>query len=218
MSIVNRTAFTLVELMVASVIGLLVAVTAVAALRSVTAGRDRVDDNIAAAAALRFAADTIGNDLANLYRDDSQNTTFIGDIAPGDASTGILNINTVNRIKARPQQPEADVYEVEYFLQTNDDQSALMRRLQPYRTDDDNPGGILTVLAENIVAFDLLYYDGQEWLSSWPQDAGSLPQLIEINLAAKMPRQKNPIRQSLLVNLPRWPQNSKTKSASDATP
>ena len=90
----NLKGFTLIEIMVASIIAAFIALTAVAALRTVTAGRDKINQNIDAAAEIRYVAALLRKDLANLYRDRNfQNTKFIGlsentDYGPSTKITG----------------------------------------------------------------------------------------------------------------------------------
>ena len=60
-------------------------------------------------------------------------------------------------------------------------------------------------LSQNIIAFDVRFYDGQDWLSEWSEVRTGLPQMVEVNLAAQLGHEKNILRQSFLVNFPRWP-------------
>lgn len=177
------------EVLVASVIGAFVALVAVGTLKAISAGAEIVDSHIDTAAELRFASKTIAGDLMNLYRDkDIKNTKFVGTAqeAAGRIVSG-LTFYTVGRIKARAGQPEGDVYEVEYYLATDQEKSALMRRLwpNPDKEEATQPGGILTAIAENIDTFEARFFDGIQWLSEWPEQPESVPQLVEITIAAR---------------------------------
>ncbi|MFC1783169.1 type II secretion system protein J, partial [Planctomycetota bacterium] len=114
----RRRGFTLLEILVASIVGAFVAVTATTALRSTMSSRQKIADYTAAAAQLRFAAEMIRKDMINFYRDpDLNNVKLIAyaDFSEYGAADDII-FHTANRIKARPQYPEGDVYEVEYGL------------------------------------------------------------------------------------------------------
>src|SRR4030043_140524 len=164
----KRTGFTLVEVLGASTIGVFIAMVAVGALRTIIASGEMVDSNINAAAEVRFAANMIARDLQNLYNDGNiQNTKFIGTVEPleGDNYTSYLIFYTIGRTKARIDQPEGDLYEVEYYLMQEGENSSLMRRLWPNPSEELVPGGILTVIAENIATFEVQYFDGEEWTS-----------------------------------------------------
>ncbi|OHB59144.1 MAG: hypothetical protein A2173_10800 [Planctomycetes bacterium RBG_13_44_8b] len=202
----KKTGFTLVEVLVASTIGAFIALVAVGALRAVTASAELVENNISVSAELRFALNTISQDLMNLYRDPNYaNTRFIG--LAEEAEDGYISsliFYTVSRIKARSSQPEGDVYEVEYNLVREADKSVLMRRCWPYPDKEETePHGILTVLAEDISMLQVRYYDGEDWTYEWPEEMEVLPQLIEVSLAAKQPGRTRPIVESFMMNFTR---------------
>lgn len=202
----RRTAFTLVEVLVASTIGVFIALVAVGALRTITVSSDVVDRNIGAAAELRFAANMIARDLVNIYRDDEiDNTRFIGMVqeVSNDISSSYLVFYTVGRTKARVGQPEGDVYEVEYSLAAGDECSVLMRRLWPNPNKELEPGGVLTVIAEDIEAFFVQYYDGEEWAEEWPEEMQSLPHLVEVTIIARQSGTDDSLSQSMIVPLTR---------------
>jgi general secretion pathway protein J len=194
-----------VEVLVASTIGAFVALVAVGTLRAVTASTEIVDKGVAAAAEVRFASNTISRDLVNLYRDNSKaNTKLIGTVVQsGQSNISYLILYTVSRVKARIDQPEGDVYEVEYYLLQDEDKSRLMRRFWPNPNQEDEPGGILTVIAEDIEVFEVRYYDGEEWSNEWPEDMQTLPQLIEVNIVAGQAGRGRPIMESFIVNFAR---------------
>jgi general secretion pathway protein J len=196
----------LVEVLVASTIGVFIALVAVGALRTVTASSEVLDRHIGAAAEVRFAANMIARDLANFYRDDqTDNMRFIGTVEElsADRSTSHLIFYTVNRTKARVEQPEGDVYEVEYFLTEDEDRSLLMRRLWPYPNKEVEPGGVLTVIAEDIDGFEVQYFDGEEWSTEWPEEMGSLPGLVAITIVAKQSGRGQPATESLVIPMTR---------------
>ena len=73
----SHKAFTLIEMLVASVIGAFIAIVAVSSLKAVTSARETVDDGIAVSDELRFATDMIRKDLCNIYRDtDTESLKF----------------------------------------------------------------------------------------------------------------------------------------------
>jgi type II secretion system protein J len=192
--------------------GAFIALVAVSALRTITTSAKILDTNLETAGEVRFASKMIQTDLVNLYRDKNRENTRLIGIAgeSGDeASSSYVVLYTVGRAKARAAQPEGDVYEVEYFLQRNreaeDEQeqaSVLMRRVWPYPDKQQvEPGGILTVIAQNIDVFEVRYFDGQEWAREWPEEMESLPQLVEINIVARPPGRSDMVIESTTVNL-----------------
>lgn len=204
--------FTLLEVLVATVIGAFVAATAVGTLRAVTASREKIASHIAAMSEIRFAGNLLRRDLNCIYRDKKAANVKLTGMPTGaeEEMTSVLTFLTVSRAQARPSYPEGDVCEVEYFLRQEDDQSALMRRLDPYPYKREEKGGIVYIVAENIIAFGVRFFDAEnnEWQTEWPEDALSLPQMVRVTLAARMPEQKNVVTDSFIISFPRWPQKN----------
>jgi type II secretion system protein J len=201
----NTRGFTLIEVMIASTIGAFISLVAVATLKSVIVSNEMVDQNIESSSEIRFAANMIQKDLVNFYNTpDINNTEFIGTIEELDSyRTPIITFYVINRTKARPAQPEGDIYEVEYYLKQSGEESGLIRRMLPNPDPNMTTLGIESVIAENINSFEVSYYDGQEWYDDWPQDIGTLPQLIEVVIEAKQTGKGLPIVEFFVVNFAR---------------
>ncbi len=201
----SLTGFTLVEVMVAVTIGGFIMLVAVGTLKAITSSAEMVDTNISAAAEVRFAMNLIARDLVNFYRDeDNKNTKLIGTTEESsDGNVSYMVFYTVNRMKARADQAEGDIYEVEYSLLKDGDSSLLMRRLWPNPNEEYEPGGILAVIAEDIDVFEVRYFDGEEWSNEWPEEMEVLPQLIEVSIVGKPLSRGTPAMESIMVNLTR---------------
>lgn len=201
----RKTGFTLVEVLVATTIGTFIALVAIGTLRAVSVGAQVVEANINTAAEVRFAAKTIRHDLVNMYRTANKRDTKFIAIADtsGAVPSSYLVFYAVNRTKARFQQPEGDVYEVEYYLKVDEDKSMLMRRLWPNPTDDLDPGGMLSVIAEGIEVFEARFFDGTEWTYEWPEEMTALPLLVELNIAATQETTGRPVTETIYVNFAR---------------
>lgn len=198
--------FTLVEILIASTITGFIALVAVGALSAVTASSERLDESINRTAEMRFAANTLYTDLNNFYRDRTKdNTEFIAmgeDV--GDGGSSYLLFYTVSRAKARFEEPEGEVYEVEYYLQREDDRSFLMRRKWPNPDKEAiEPGGILTVIAEDVEIFQVRFFDGEEWALEWPEEMETLPHLIEVTIVAQQTKPGMPTIETFLLNFER---------------
>jgi len=209
--------FTLVEVMVASVIGAFIALVAVGALRAVSGGAERIDTSIETAAEVRFAANLVSRDLRNLYRDRNvENMKFVGELVQSQAdAVSRLVFYTVGRVKARFEQPEGDVYEVEYFLQKSrdDDRTVLFRRLWPNPEKEAEPGGVLAPVAENIGVFEVRYFDGEQWQLEWPEKMESIPKLVEVTIGSRGERGVA-VTETFLASFPRsdWRKGSEETS------
>lgn len=213
--------FTLAEVLVASTISGFIAIVAVGAMNAVSHTSQVVSRFSEVNSEIRFASRMLAQDLANLYRDtDPQNVKLVG-VSQGSETEGppYLTFYTVGRAKARADQPEGDVYEVEYFLGSRQDvddgrigaaassgeSMTLFRRLWPNPDKDAQPGGILTPIADNIGIFYIRFYDGQEWRGEWTEEMRALPKLIEVTVGTAPPEdgKSDPVLEVFTVAFPR---------------
>jgi hypothetical protein len=166
-----------------------------------------LENNISTSSEARFASKLIARDLMNLYRDrSSRRYKLVGIVEKTSAGmVSCLSFYTVGRIKARVEEPEGDIYEVEYYLQRKEDKRALMRRLWPNPDKDAPPGGILTAIAEDIDVFEVKYYDGENWQMEWPEELRALPKMVEVTIVASRQSRADMAVESFIVNFPRSP-------------
>jgi type II secretion system protein J len=215
--------FTLAEVLVASTISGFIAVVAVGAMNAVSRTAQTVNRVSEVTAEVRFAARMIAQDLANLYRDaNPDNVKLIG--VSQTSETGApphLCFYTVGRAKARVEQPEGDVYEVEYFLGSREESElgqvsdgsqegdkVLFRRLWPNPDKDREGRGILTPIAENIGIFSLRFYDGREWHGEWTEETKTLPRLVELTLGTTPPEKGDAVLETFTMAFPRMAEMS----------
>ena len=198
----NKNGFTLVEVMVASMIGAFIAIVAVGTLKAVSASAQMLDENIESTAEVRFASKLIANDLMNLYMDsNSLNSMLVGTIKESDGDLfSSLVLYSVGRAKARIDEPEGDVYEVEYYLVKDEEKSSLMRRLWPNPDEVSTPGGILSVIAEDVNSFVVRYFDGEQWQIDWPEELESIPELVEVVIKGNESGRAKAAMESFIIN------------------
>ncbi len=213
----TRRGFTLAEVLVASTISGFIAVVAVGSLNALSRSAQTVNRTTETTSEIRFAARMMARDLANLYRDvNPQNMKLLGS-TEGTAQGGppFLTFYMSGRAKARANQPEGDLYEVEYFLGTRQQETArteeasveentvLFRRLWPNPDKERQPGGILTPIAENIGVFQVRFYDGKQWTDQWTEEMQSLPECCEVTLATLPAGKGDPLVETFTVTFPR---------------
>ena len=208
----SQRGFTLFEVLIASIIMAFIAFAAVIAVRTVSGGRDKIEAFSQSASEMRFAANLVRKDLHNLFRNaKSENIKLVGYEKYLEAGpTSIITAYITNNVKARPGAVESDVYEVEYFVQQKEGRTCFMRRLQPNPFQQEEPGGILTVIAENIITFNVRYFDLNEdvWCNEWPEENGRLPHMIKVNLVVRVAGSEALINNSFMVSFPRWPSDN----------
>ena len=202
----KKTGFTLVEVMAAVTIGGFIMLVAVGTLKAITSSAKMIDTNINASSEVRFAMNLIKRDLVNFYRDENiENTKLIGASADTAGTTRLI-FYTVNRMKARTDFPEGDIYEVEYSLMEGEEDEGsklLVRRIWPNPNEEYEPGGIEIVIAEDIEAFVVRYYNGEEWSDEWPEEMDTLPHVIEVIIVGKEQSKGTAAIESIWVNLVR---------------
>jgi len=212
----KRRGFTLAEVLVASTISGFVAVVAVGALNALAGSAQTVNRTTETTSEIRFAARMLARDLANLYRDPNPQYMKLLGSSEGAATGGppFLTFYMTGRAKARASLPEGDVYEVEYFLGTRQQETAraeesstentvLFRRLWPNPDKERAPGGILTPIAENIGIFQVRFWDGKQWTDQWTEEMQSLPECFEVTLATLPPEKGDPIVEMFTITFPR---------------
>jgi len=178
--------FTLMELLVSTMMGAFIAVVAVGTLRTISKSAEMIDTRVNREAEVRFASNMIHNDLMNLYRGRTIGEMKLVGGIEGYKETGTsrLILYAVGRTKARARQPEGDVYEVEYFVRPRKGQSVLFRRLWPNPDEESEPGGVLTLIGEGINVFKVRYFDGENWQLEWKEQWKAIPHLVEVRIGS----------------------------------
>jgi general secretion pathway protein J len=182
--------FTLLEVLIATVIGGFIAVVAIGSLRTVIAAKEIVESDAGANDELRFATEMMHSDLANIYRDtDKGSIKLLGTIEETEFGFATsVTMRCLSSVKARFDQPEGDVYEVQYYLKKDEENSTLMRRICPIvgiEEEEESQGGMLSPIAENVIGFSVQYYDGENWLEFWDSAEDSFPKLVEVSMIAE---------------------------------
>ncbi len=185
----SASGFTLLELMaVASLVGVVVAASSVmlaqaARARQHTQSADTLSAD--ADAALQSVVHTLRNTLRP--RGDEQGAWFfVGEDATLNGRPAArLRFFTVDHVPVRPGRPESDVREAEFSLESGGPFGLphLRRRLDPTLTLPPDEGGVTDRVAENVIAFDVTYFDGVRWVIDWPQRLNTMPIAARVSVA-----------------------------------
>jgi type II secretory pathway component PulJ len=205
----RQRAFTLIELLLAVMVTVMIAVSTVAMLRSTDQTRRRVDRQMALQQETRAAVETMSTALRNASRTEDQGKIFEGLDAESDAMPADrVKFLTISPQPIRRDQPESDVKECEFFLQPSlaDRPGMLMQRLDPTRNVEPDNGGVVRCIAQNIVALELAYHDGRSWRPEWSSETDGWPRAVRISLLAADPDDaKTTWPVESIVNFPRMP-------------
>jgi type II secretory pathway pseudopilin PulG len=221
----SRAGFTLLEVILAAVIGTFVALVAVGTLKTVIDARQRLEAATEVTDELRLVTAMLSNDIACLYRD-PESAVFYGTVEDsGNTFIPSLTMRIVSTSKARRANPEGDVYEVQYSLLQTEEKSCIMRRCCPIvgiETEEETAGGILTTIAENTM-FQVRYLAGEEWYDEWPREMDTLPEMVEFTIISIPPSEigkprdemKNVAVKTFIANFPRMPKVALNKQYID---
>lgn len=179
----EQSAFTLVEVLVATMVTVLVAGSTVAIVRSSVASRERARRQMNLQQEIRSALNIVATTLRNAYRAGGEQRMLAGmndevDLRPADR----LRFFAISHRRVRSGQPESDVKEFEFSLMETDGMElpVLVRRSDPTWNEVPDEGGVLEHIARGVVRFDVVYYDGVEWQEDWDSRDDGWPVAIRV--------------------------------------
>ena len=184
---VRRGAFTLVEMLVTLTIGSLLVVSAVSATRALAGSREALNRRVERQATARRAMETIVAALRNIRRDPiGQEPALVGKRGGSDLDGDRIDLLILDSRRCRPDGAESDQYEMSFFLTQRPETElpALMCRKDHAFDDKPYDGGLVTVVAEGIVALSFEYLSGQQWMPDWPETEQRPPDAVRVTVAA----------------------------------
>ncbi len=182
-------AFTIVELVVALLVGVIVAGATTTALTQFSRGKARATARREAFARAEAAASLIASDIIEAARDQDPTFTRLA-IADGgefgqDASDSILILARSMRVQARdPGLPSGGEGEVQYRLDTTAQGLALWRRTDAPADEFLDAGGVARPVVPGVVELSIEADDGTQWVPSWESDADGVPYAVRITVVA----------------------------------
>ncbi len=215
-------AFTLVELIVASVIlSFIVAATTVSLSQSLRA-RDAASARSDAFSRAITAADRIARDAETAVRDPVIEYTRVAVIPSGSADRRADSLLLFSRSmrRVRPasvpggaEPPEGGEYEVHYRLQppprtpgaAQPPGHILWRRADPVPDDYPDGGGVAAPVAAGILSLTIQASNGLEWFDTWDSDYSGMPHALRITVAATDDRARTTAVARRTVALDRTP-------------
>lgn len=198
----RRAGFTLLEVILATMVTALVAAALFASLSIALRTKHAAEDQLAGRAQLRSAIDAVRRDLlavpppTGLLAGPMVGVdSFTGTGASGDYlaySTPSTDAGTTTDAQAAA----ADYEQVVLFLTEDPDDAGyymLVRAASRNPLVTTEQPGTQRVLARRIVSMDLRYYDGSSWFDAWDsaQREDELPLAVELVLVVQPPR-RNP--------------------------
>ncbi len=186
-----RRAFTLIELMVAALIGVLIAGAVTTSITQLFRARASSADHEQAFSRADGAAAQIALDLTNaLRRNDplQQKVAVINGGTPGQERDELLMLmHSLRPVRGIEGQPEGDEFESQYrIMPAADGTDALWHRIDMAHDEYVDAGGIASPIAGGMVALSIQANDGtDQWFDEWDSDSDGLPHAVRISVTAK---------------------------------
>ena len=143
---------------------------------------------------IRSALDRMAQEISQAFLSKNQSTDkrtqtiFLGsDSQENDR----LDFTSFSHLRMRRNARESDQCEISYYTESNGDTLTLFRREDPYIDEEGESGGKKYILLENLLTFNLRYYDVQRksWSDVWDSEKTAhrdrLPSQVEIKVTYK---------------------------------
>ncbi len=218
----HRPAFTLAELLVATImLSMLVGATYIAVSQTIRA-RDRSQSKADAYSRAAAAADLISTDTQSALRDADLTDCRVlitRDGKPGQGKDGLLIFSHLTRaVRPNSGQNEGEEAEVQFRLEPGDKPGtlALWRRTDPVPDEYPDAGGVATALVDGVKAVDIQAYDGTSWIDDWDSDISGLPYALRISVTGADDSAKDTSTIRRVVAFDRIPLPSEFEALEDA--
>jgi type II secretion system protein J len=208
----KRRGFTLIEVLVATAILALIVSSVYFSFTNLIEGRTRIRDRAEGQRRVYFALDLMRRDIQNAYLtrnrgipEETHITIFRG---LEDSPVSHLTFASLNHIKMRAGGKECDQAEIEYYGDTIEGKSTLMRRESSWVDGFPERGGNVFPILDDFkeITFEYWDADNREWRSSWDSEgtdrADILPPKVKITMAIKdADGEKKEFRVESVVNI-----------------
>ena len=194
MSFPRRKSFTLIELVVATMIATLIMGACYGSFHAVARARETVDARCLLYQDGRRALEEITRAIRQAAVVGGQGPQFLGDNSE-DTAVGDdrITLYSLSDRPARLDEPEGELYETSFFIlrDTETGTAGLVRRKDPGVDEQFLDGGVLTFIAQNVVGLDLEYYDGLVWSDEWVEpQSSSVPRAVGVMILVADPAQR----------------------------
>ncbi len=186
-------AFTIVEIIVASIIIAMIAGTTTLVISRSLAAKDAATSRVEAFQRATTAAEFIARDLRSVAResDPARVRLAVGDSGAG-ASTLLMLASGSKRVRPISNQPEGPTHAVQFRLapppgaatSAAPEGSTLWRRVDPVPNEYLDAGGVASPLASGISSLFIEAGDGNSWSTTWDSDASGLPHAVRVVVSA----------------------------------
>ena len=180
-----RAGFTLIEILVVSLIVVVVAAIVLVLYQTVNGVRSAQGNITQGSSALGQALRLLSRDLACSYLTDQEGTAWLmTEAVPDDRVSSSLQFAATLRDVAEDDYAWNTVQTLQYYVDDrNFEEPTLLRVSRPLVGIDSMRPAITNELVRNVKAFTLEAYDGKDWQPEWSSaDAEGLPQAVKLSI------------------------------------
>ncbi|MDP1661116.1 MAG: type II secretion system protein GspJ, partial [Phycisphaerales bacterium] len=189
----RRRAFTLVEVLVATIIVGLIAASVAIVISRTFKTRRLAESRGEASARAKAAAGMIARDTQNAFRDNDLLQTRL-QVIPGGAGQGrdqlLLLARSDHAVRTGDEQNESSVHEVQYrVVDDAPDPSrpgavgtSLWKREDPIPDEYLDAGGVAAAVVPGVTELKIEAYDGETWINDWDSDLLGFPMAVRITV------------------------------------
>ncbi len=216
-----RRGFTIIELLVGSIIAAIVAAGAAAAVSHVLKARNSGASRAQATARAMASLERISTDIMSATRDSDLLACRVAVSDGGDgvsARDGLLLVARSSRpLRGIDGIPEGDEFEVQYRIgPLVGEGDALWRRCDTALDEIQDGGGIASAIAERVRSLSVLATDGATWFTKWDSDTDGLPHAVRVEVTATDDSGKFSATRRALISLDRVPVPAQESDAVEA--
>lgn len=220
----NTRGFTLVELVVASVIAVIIAGATATAMSQMIKARGASTSHQQAFARADGVATRISIDLSNAIRHANLaycRVSIISSGAPNAPRDELLVLMRSLR-SLRGESAEGDEYEAQYRIAPaaaadGTVSDTFWRRVDQAHDQVLDGGGIATPVAPGAVSLSFMATDGQDWFEDWDSDTDGLPHAVRVVVVARSDDGKTTATARRVVAIDRVPVEPVDETDADST-
>ena len=190
--IAHRRGFTLVEVIVASVITAFVMGSVSMSLAQLSRAKSTTKERLDAYLRADVALESLRRDVASVLRsddlfwtrlliEDSSVTTPLGQLDRDEILLFTTRMRPLHDIDFNGEGVE---YETQYRIEVDDLGPVLWQRRDSVPDEHPDAGGMLTPLVEGIIGLMIEAYDGTQWYDDWDSDNDGLPWALRLTVTA----------------------------------
>lgn len=184
----SRRGLTVVELIVASVIGIMVVGATLSSVSALLRVRARSTARQEAFARADAATSLVALDLVSTTRSEDLSHCMVSITSGGsptfESDELLLMSTAIKPVRGEDDGPEGEVYEVQYRLAAAGTATAMWRRCDPGLDDYPDAGGVAAPVTLGVRSLSFQAYDGTNWLDDWNSDVDGLPHAVRVVVTA----------------------------------